>query len=208
MLQSGIQNGWGELMPINIIKIWCRNNRSVMSQPIFNDCFVNKTIMNLCTWFCWLFPKYMLFWYKQVGLKSLVCIWFKYDYIRLIFRKNHVVVGSIWCIICHIQAYLDEIMCKPGLFGVMVATRLFYIWVSECSKYRYNSRRFRIWWTRKSICCEYRGDYSLRVLCVLTLTFEMWMYRIFAEHRGTSITVPSHSTIHRKSTDTHRWTFS
>ena len=52
MLQSGIQNGWGELMPINIIKIWCRNNRSVMSQPLsnfFNDCFVNKTIMNLCT---------------------------------------------------------------------------------------------------------------------------------------------------------------
>ena len=54
MLQSGIQNGWGELMPINIIKIWCRNtcNRSVMSQPLskfFNDCFVNKTIINLCT---------------------------------------------------------------------------------------------------------------------------------------------------------------
>ena len=41
----------GELMPINI-KIWCRNKRSVMSQPLsnfFNDCFVNKTIMNLCT---------------------------------------------------------------------------------------------------------------------------------------------------------------
>ena len=39
-----------------------------------------------------IFPKYiyMLFWYKQVGLKSLVCIWFKYDYIRLIFPKNHV----------------------------------------------------------------------------------------------------------------------
>ena len=51
MLQSGIQNGWGELMPINI-KIWCTNKRSVMSQPLsifFNDCFVNKTIMNLCT---------------------------------------------------------------------------------------------------------------------------------------------------------------
>ena len=43
---------FGELMPINIIKIWCRNNRSVMSQPLskfFYDCFVNKTIMNLCT---------------------------------------------------------------------------------------------------------------------------------------------------------------
>ena len=42
-----------ELMPINIIKIWCRNNRSVMSQPlsklIINGCFVNKTIMNVCT---------------------------------------------------------------------------------------------------------------------------------------------------------------
>ena len=52
MLQSGIQNGWGELMPINIIEIWCRNNKSVMSQPLskfFNDCFVNETIMNLCT---------------------------------------------------------------------------------------------------------------------------------------------------------------
>ena len=36
MLQSGIQNGWGELMPINIIKIWNRNNRSVMSQPLSN----------------------------------------------------------------------------------------------------------------------------------------------------------------------------
>ena len=38
----------GELMPINIMKIWCRNNRSVMSQPLsknLNDCFVNKTIM-------------------------------------------------------------------------------------------------------------------------------------------------------------------
>ena len=42
----------GELMQINIIKIWCRNNRSVMSQPlskIFNDFFVNKTIINICT---------------------------------------------------------------------------------------------------------------------------------------------------------------
>ena len=39
----------GELMPINIITIWCRNNRSIMPQPLSNDCLVNVIIMNLCT---------------------------------------------------------------------------------------------------------------------------------------------------------------
>ena len=38
-----------ELMPISIIKIWCRNNRSNMSQPLSNDCLVNIIIINLCT---------------------------------------------------------------------------------------------------------------------------------------------------------------
>ena len=38
-----------ELMPINIIKIWCRNNRFIMSQSLSNDCLVNIIIMNFCT---------------------------------------------------------------------------------------------------------------------------------------------------------------
>ena len=38
-----------EPMPISIIKIWCRNNRSIMSQPLSNDCLVNIIIINLCT---------------------------------------------------------------------------------------------------------------------------------------------------------------
>ena len=39
---------------------------------------------------------------------------------------------------------------------------LFYIWVSECPNYRYNSRRFsHLVCTQKQFCrCEYRGDYS------------------------------------------------
>ena len=48
---------------------------------------------------------------------------------------------------------------------------LFYIWISECPKYRYPPPAIsHLLCTQKGFCrCEYRGDYSA-ALCVRSLT--------------------------------------
>ena len=40
-----------ELMPISIIEIWCRNDRSIMSEPLSNDYLVNISVHDVIDYF-------------------------------------------------------------------------------------------------------------------------------------------------------------
>ena len=43
---SFMRRGFAQLMPINIIKTWCRNDSFILHQPLSNDCLVKIMIIN------------------------------------------------------------------------------------------------------------------------------------------------------------------